>query len=121
MNTTKGCETLLATGKLSRLEKRFGSLQKKQEDALARMRQEKNDLKKQIESERLSYITRSIKQTGFPMDQPAILIGAILAAKEKLDSPECADEIDRYIQLYTEFADKHACVDEEEIEEEIDH
>lgn len=116
----KGCENLLNSGKLSRLEKKFYATQKKQEEALARMRQEKNEIKKAMESERFAFIIRTIKQTGFPIDKPAILIGAILAAKEKLDSTDSAVEIDHYIELYTAFAEKHVSTEEGDEGDEID-
>lgn len=114
LNITKGCEILAA--KISRLQQKFNSLQKKQEDQLARMRQEKKELKKEIEKEQLSFIVRTIKQTGFPIDNPAILIGAILSAKEKLHSPDNANTINHFIELYTDFAEKHHV---EEVGEEI--
>lgn len=113
MSTTKGCETLLdTTRKLSRLEKKFSNLQRKQEETLAHIRQEKKETRKAIVEERLSFIARTIKQTGFPVDKPAILIGAILAAKEKLESSNCAAEINHYIELYNDFTAKHVSSEE---------
>ena len=119
----KGCENLLSTRRISRLERKFQNLQQKQEETLAQIRKDKKEARKKIESERLYFIARTIKQSGFPVDQPAILIGAILAAKEKLDSGDCANEINRYIDLYNDFAKRKMITvnDEEEsdLEEEV--
>ena len=69
-------------------------------------------VRKDIEAERVARIVYLIKKTGFPADKPAILIGAILSAKEKLESTACVEEINRYIDLYNVFAGNHPGIEQ---------
>lgn len=110
LNIMKGCDILSNTKKLYRLEQTFSNLQEEQREYLAKIRQKQRDLKKEIEAERYAFISRAIKQTGFPLDKPILLVGAILAAKEKLDSKDCAEEINHFISLYNDFAKNHNLV-----------
>lgn len=104
------------TKALSRLQKKFTTLREKQE----RMQQEQKEIKKRIEAERMSQLARMIKKTGFPTDKPAILIGAILAAKEKIDGDASVAAINRYIDLYNQFAVAHPGIEVAEEEEDED-
>ena len=99
---------------LHRLEKKFSFLQQKQEETMAKMRQEMRRTKKEIEVQRLDFIAQTIKKTGFPIDKTVLLIGAVLDAKEKIEGTESAATINRYIALYNDFAAKHGIQEFEE-------
>ena len=93
---------------LCRLEKKFTTLRQQQEAMQLQM----TKVRKDIEAERMARIVYLIKKTGFPADKPAILIGAILSAKEKLESTACVEEINRYIDLYNVFAGNHPGIEQ---------
>ena len=93
---------------LCRLEKKFTTLRQQQEAMQLQMKK----VRKDIEAERMARIVYLIKKTGFPADKPAILIGAILSAKEKLESTACVEEINRYIDLYNVFAGNHPGIEQ---------
>ena len=103
---------------LHRLEKKFSFLQQKQEQTMAKIRQEIKRTKKEIEAQRLDFIAQTIKKTGFPTDKTVLLIGAVLDAKEKIEGTESTSVINRYIELYNDFATKHGIQEFEETEEE---
>ena len=56
---------------------------------------------------------------GFPIEQPVLLIGALLEAKAKLSGPERGSCIDHYIELYNDYARDYpnleACTDAAEL------
>ena len=109
---------MAGTKTLHRLEKKFSFLQQKQEETMAKMRQEMRRTKKEIEVQRLDFIAQTIKKTGFPIDKTVLLIGAVLDAKEKMEGTESAATINRYIALYNDFAAKHGIQEFEESAEE---
>ena len=98
---------MAGTKTLHRLEKKFSFLQQKQEQTMAKIRQEMKRTKKEIEAKRLDFIAQTIKETGFPIDKTVLLIGAVLDAKGKIEGSESTSAINRYIELYNEFAEKH--------------
>lgn len=116
---------MAGTKTLHRLEKKFSFLQQKQEETMAKIRQEMKRTKKEIEVQRLDFIAQTIKKTGFPVDKTVLLIGAVLDAKEKMEGSESTAAINRYIELYNDFAAKHRIqefeenTDEEESTEDI--
>ena len=109
---------MAGTKNLHRLEKKFSFLQQKQEQTMAKIRQEMKRTKKEIEVQRLDFIAQTIKKTGFPIDKTVLLIGAVLDAKEKIEGTESTSVINRYIELYNDFATKHGIQELEEAEEE---
>ncbi|MGE1063604.1 hypothetical protein NXG27_13415 [Megasphaera paucivorans] len=109
---------MAGTKTLHRLEKKFSFLQQKQEQTMAKIRQEMKRTKKEIEAQRLDFIAQTIKKTGFPVDKTVLLIGAVLDAKDKIEGTESTSAINRYIELYNDFATKHGIQEFEETEEE---
>ena len=110
---------MAGTKTIHRLEKKFSFLQQKQEETIAKIRQEMKRTKKEIEVQRLDFIAQTIKKTGFPIDKTVLLIGAVLDAKEKMEGTESAATINRYIALYNDFAAKHGIQEfEDNVEEE---
>ena len=105
---------MAGTKTIHRLEKKFSFLQQKQEETIAKIRQEMKRTKKEIEVQRLDFIAQTIKKTGFPIDKTVLLIGAVLDAKEKMEGTESAATINRYIALYNDFAAKHGIQEFEE-------
>ena len=116
---------MAGTKTLHRLEKKFSFLQQKQEQTMAKIRQEMKRTKKEIEAQRLDFIAQTIKKTGFPIDKTVLLIGAVLDAKDKIEGTESTSAINHYIELYNDFAAKHGIqefednVEEEESMEEV--
>ena len=109
---------MAGTKTLHRLEKKFSFLQQKQEETMAKIRQEMKRTKKEIEVQRLDFIAQTIKKTGFPIDKTVLLIGAVLDAKGKIEGPESTATINLYIALYNDFAAKHGIQEFEESAEE---
>ena len=109
---------MAGTKTLHRLEKKFSFLQQKQEQTMAKIRQEMKRTKKEIEAQRLDFIAQTIKKTGFPIDKTVLLIGAVLDAKDKIEGAESTSAINRYIELYNDFAAKHGIQEFEESAEE---
>ena len=109
---------MAGTKTLHRLEKKFSFLQQKQEQTMAKIRQEMKRTKKEIEAQRLDFIAQTIKKTGFRIDKTVLLIGAVLDAKDKIEGTESTSAINRYIELYNDFATKHGIQEFEETEEE---
>lgn len=102
---------------IHRLEKKFSILQQKQEQTMAKIRQEMKRTKKEIEAQRLEFIAQTIKKTGFPIDKTVLLIGAVLDAKGKIEGAESTVTINRYIELYNEFAARQGL---EELEDAVE-
>ena len=109
---------MAGTKSLHRLEKKFSFLQQKQEETLAKIRQEMKRTKKEIEVQGLDFIAQTIKKTGFPIDKTVLLLGAVLEAKEKIEGADNTVTINRYIELYNNFAAKHGIQEFEEPTEE---
>ena len=108
---------MAGTKTLHRLEKKFSFLQQKQAQTIAKIRQEMKRTKKEIEAQRLYFIAQTIKKTGFPIDKTVLLIGAVLDAKEKIEGTESISIINRYIELYNDFAAKQGIEEFEEAAE----
>ena len=111
---------MAGTKTLHRLEKKFSFLQQKQEQTMAKIRQEMKRTKKEIETQRLDFIAQTIKKTGFPIDKTVLLIGAVLDAKEKIEGTESTSTINHYIELYNDFATNHGIQEFEKTAEEED-
>ncbi|WP_196591946.1 hypothetical protein [Pectinatus frisingensis] len=109
---------MAGTKAIHRLEKKFSFLQQKQEQTMAKIRQEMKRTKREIEAQRLDFIAQTIKKTGFPIDKTVLLIGAVLDAKEKIEGSESTAAINRYIELYNDFAAKQGIQTLEEAAEE---
>ena len=109
---------MAGTKNLHRLEKKFSFLQQKQEQTMAKIRQEMKRTKKEIEAQRLDFIAQTIKKTGFPIDKTVLLIGAVLDAKDKIEGTESISTINHYIELYNDFAAKHGIQEFEDNAEE---
>ena len=105
---------MAGTKTIHRLEKKFSFLQQKQEETIAKIRQEMKRTKKEIEVQRLDFIAQTIKKTGFPIDKTVLLVGAVLDAKEKIEGSESTAMINRYIALYNDFAARHGIQEFEE-------
>lgn len=107
--------------KVSRLERKYNSLQKKQNEVLKRIQEEKRQLKRQIESERYNYILQTVKRLDLPVNNPAIIIGALITAKKIIENNNIK-EINHYIDLYSKFVKETEQIElpPEEIEVEKD-
>lgn len=92
---------------LTRLENKFLVLRQRQEQMQAKFKEEIKKTQRAIEGKRSEFIIQTIRRIDFPLDKPVILIGAILDAKQKLDGADKASTINRYIELYNDFAAKH--------------
>ena len=68
----------------------------------------------------MEFIAQTIRKTGFPIDKTVLLIGAVLDAKGKLEGAESTVTINRYIELYNEFAARQGIEEFEEAAEESD-
>lgn len=95
----RGCESVYVQNKLPKLQKKYSFLQKKQQEIAAELRRQR----KQIELEQHGYIIRTIQILGLPIDNPAIIIGALICAKENVDDNNL-EAINNYIAKYTAFA-----------------
>lgn len=98
--------------KLQRLKKKQQIIlerRRRQEQQLRNMlkstSQEAKSLDKQIEEEKYAVTIKLLRQTGFPIDNIALLVGMALKAKELLDhgGDEKSSLINTYIGLYTDF------------------
>ena len=89
---------------LTRLEKKFLVLRQRQEAMQARYKAQLKETQRAIVDKRNELIVQTIRRMDFPTDKPVILIGVLLEAKQRLEGPEKAAIIDRYIALYNEFA-----------------
>ena len=103
---------------IHRLEKKFSVLQQRQEETMAKIRQEMKRTKKEIEAQRLDFIAQTIKRTGFPIDKIVLLVGAVLDAKEKMEGSDRTATINRYIELYNNFAARQGIEEFEDAAEE---
>ena len=95
----KGCDSVPIQNKLPKLQRKYSFLQKKQQEIAAELKKQR----KQIEIEQHSYIIRTIQILGLPIDNPAIIIGALICAKENVDNNN-VEAINNYISKYSNFA-----------------
>ena len=87
---------------LKQMEKRWENLRRKQEA----LQQEMKKTKRNMEVQRTNDIGRIIRKTGFPVHNMAILIGALVHAKERIDAGD-HQTMDQYISCYTRFQAEH--------------
>lgn len=101
--------------KLRRLKKKQQILlerRRKQEQQLRAMlkktSQEAKSLDTQIKEEKYKTAIKLLRQTGFPIDNIALLVGMALKAKELLENggDEKSALINTYVSLYADFAKK---------------
>ena len=62
--------------------------------------------KRNMEVQRTNDIGRIIRRTGFPVHNMAILVGALVHAKERIDAGD-SQAMDQYISCYTRFQADH--------------
>ena len=87
---------------LKQMEKRWENLRRKQEA----LQQEMKKTKRNMEVQRTNDIGRIIRRTGFPVHNMAILVGALVHAKERIDAGD-RQAMDQYISCYTRFPAAH--------------
>ena len=87
---------------LKQMEKRWENLRRKQES----LQQEMKKTKRNMEVQRTNDIGRIIRRTGFPVHNMAILVGALVHAKERIDAGD-SQAMDQYISCYTRFQADH--------------
>lgn len=87
---------------LKQMEKRWENLRRKQEA----LQQEMKKTKRNMEMQRTNDIGRIIRRTGFPVHNMAILVGALVHAKERIDAGD-RQAMDQYISCYTQFQADH--------------
>ena len=87
---------------LKQMEKRWENLRRKQEA----LQQEMKKTKRNMEVQRTNDIGRIICRTGFPVHNMAILVGALVHAKERIDAGD-RQAMDQYISCYTRFQADH--------------
>lgn len=66
------------------------------------LRREKRQVSKRKHNQELSHIGYIIQQLGFPINNLSILVGAILSAKEQLETNR-SQTVDDYLQRYQTF------------------
>ena len=66
------------------------------------LRKEKRQVSKRKHNQELSHIVYIIQQLGFPINNLSILVGAILSAKEQLETNR-SQTVDDYLQRYQTF------------------
>ncbi|EGS34657.1 hypothetical protein [Veillonella sp. oral taxon 780] len=84
--------------KLSKLMEDEAALLRK----LEILRKEKRQESKRKHNQELSHIGYIIQQLGFPINNLSILVGAILSAKEQLETNR-SQTVDDYLQRYQTF------------------
>ena len=87
---------------LKQMEKRWENLRRKQEA----LQQEMKKTKRNMEVQRTNDIGRIIRRTGFPVHNMAILVGALVHAKDRIDAGD-SQAMDQYISCYTRFQADH--------------
>ena len=103
--------------KLTKMERKYRILQQEQNAILKRMQEEKRNAKKRLESERYNYIIQVVKRLKLPIDNPAIIIGALVEAKDVIENNNVT-KIDEYIEKYSLFIKETEQIDIENIENE---
>ena len=76
--------------------------------------------KKRLESERYNYIIQVVKRLKLPIDNPAIIIGALVEAKDVIENNNVT-KIDEYIEKYSLFIKETEQIDIEDIEKNIEN
>lgn len=106
--------------KLTKMERKYRILQQEQNAILKRMQEEKRNAKKRLESERYNYIIQVVKRLKLPIDNPAIIIGALVEAKDVIENNNVT-KIDEYIEKYSLFIKETEQIDIEDIEKNIEN
>ena len=106
--------------KLTKMERKYRILQQEQNAILKRMQEEKRNAKKRLESERYNYIIQVVKRLKLPIDNPAIIIGALVEAKDVIENNNVT-KIDEYIEEYSLFIKETEQIDIEDIEKNIEN
>lgn len=106
--------------KLTKMERKYRILQQEQNAILKRMQEEKRNAKKKLESERYNYIIQVVKRLRLPIDNPAIIIGALVEAKDVIENNNVT-KIDKYIEKYSLFIKETEQIDIEDIEKNIEN
>lgn len=106
--------------KLTKMERKYRILQQEQNAILKRMQEEKKNAKKRLESERYNYIIQVVKRLKLPIDNPAIIIGALVEAKDVIENNNVT-KIDEYIEKYSLFIKETEQIDIEDIEKNIEN
>ena len=101
--------------KLTKMERKYRILQQEQNAILKKMKEEKRNAKKMLESESYNYIIQLVKRLKLPIDNPAIIIGALVEAKKVITENNTA-KIDEYIEKYSLFIKETEQIDIEDIE-----
>ena len=102
------------------MERKYRILQQEQNAILKRMQEEKRNAKKRLESERYNYIIQVVKRLKLPIDNPAIIIGALVEAKDVIENNNVT-KIDEYIEKYSLFIKETEQIDIEDIEKNIEN
>lgn len=106
--------------KLTKMERKYRILQQEQNAILKRMQEEKRNAKKRLESERYNYIIQVVKRLKLPIDNPAIIIGSLVEAKDVIENNNVT-KIDEYIEKYSLFIKETEQIDIEDIEKNIEN
>lgn len=106
--------------KLTKMERKYRILQEEQNAILKKMQEEKRNAKKRLESERYNYIIQVVKRLKLPIDNPAIIIGALVEAKDVIENNNVT-KIDEYIEKYSLFIKETEQIDIEDIEKNIEN
>lgn len=106
--------------KLTKMERKYRILQQEQNAILKRMQEEKRNAKKKLENERYNYIIQVVKRLRLPIDNPAIIIGALVEAKDVIENNNVT-KIDEYIEKYSLFIKETEQIDIEDIEKNIEN
>ena len=106
--------------KLTKMERKYRILQEEQNAILKKMQEEKRNAKKRLENERYNYIIQVVKRLKLPIDNPAIIIGALVEAKDVIENNNVT-KIDEYIEKYSLFIKETEQIDIEDIEKNIEN
>ncbi|WP_295235949.1 hypothetical protein [Veillonella sp.] len=96
-------DMLITLNDLNKKKNKFTSLRDKKSEvkkAYDRLMKEERKQKRELLETKFAAIGQAIKHTGFPLTKKVILLGAILLAKDALESTDRADVIDSYIERY---------------------
>lgn len=98
---------MIKTNKLTSLYDELEKAQNNSIKTLNLLNNKKRKLKRAIESAQFDFLKQLLKATKLPIDNPIIIAGIILDAKEKLDSPEKDSLIHHYEDLCNKYKDEY--------------
>lgn len=95
-----------------KLEAKLEQLKKKEETYRAFLKTsgaDSRNLSSQIESERLNFIAQMMKQTGYPIEDAAVILGAAIKLTPLFSSeqPEDLAVLDDYRSIFQNFAEEN--------------